>query len=297
MNDTNNSHWVLRIFVFLLFILVVVSSYFVYQNKQSIDSYNKELERINLDTIYRDELAPYMTGIVLIKCTDSYGSGILWDNEGVMGVLTNSHVVESGDCTVIVKDESIKDGSLIYKVVVNKSPWNNDSDSAFLQLVQNIGDGDKNSGEYVPISERENIPIASLNYSASKMPFCKKPEIGMPVMVIGYPAATTQYEEYNNGIIFTNPSKTLTNGIISSFSPTPGSIIEDFFVTAKIDAGNSGGIAFSKEEKSLCLLGIPSWVNVGSYDVQGIVQNIHYVLQNKLREDLPKLPKLPAVER
>lgn len=294
MGEINNSHWILKFLIFLLLFLVVSSSYFVYKNERSIDLYNKELNRIDLNTIYKDELYPYMTGIVLIKCTDSYGSGILWDNEGVMGVLTNKHVVDSGDCTVIVKDESIKDGSLIYKVIVNESPWNNDSDSAFLQLIQNIGDNGNNSRKYTPVSERENIPIANLNYSASKMPLCEKSEIGMPVMVIGYPAATTQYEEYNNGVIFTDPSKTLTNGIISSFSRTSDSSIKDFFVTAKIDAGNSGGISFSKEENGLCLLGIPSWVNVGSYDVQGIVQNIHYILQNRIREELPKLPKLPT---
>lgn len=291
MNKTNNNHWILKILVFVLFIFIVSSSsFFVYKNKQTINLYENKLDRIDLNTIYRDELSIFMTGIVLIKCENSYGSGILWDNEGVMGVLTNSHVVESGDCTVIVKDESIEDGGLVYKVIVNESPWNKDSDSAFLQLVQNIGDNGNNSRKYTPVSERKNIPIANLNYSASKMPLCEKPEIGMPVMVIGYPAATTQYEEYNNGIFFTDPSKTLTNGIISSFSRTSDSTIEDFFVTAKIDAGNSGGIAFSKEESGLCLLGIPSWVNVGSYDVQGIVQNIHYILQNKLTEDLPKLP-------
>ena len=73
----------------------------------------------------------------------------------------------------------------------------------------------------------------------------------------------------------------MSNGIISGYD----SIVKDtqklpysnYFVSAKIDSGNSGGIALSKNEKGLCVLGVPTWLTVGNYETQGLVQNIHNI--------------------
>ena len=52
----------------------------------------------------------------------------------------------------------------------------------------------------------------------------------------------------------------------------------NYFISNKIDHGNSGGIALSKYNDSLCVLGIPTWLNRGVSDNQGIVQNIKNVM-------------------
>ena len=53
------------------------------------------------------------------------------------------------------------------------------------------------------------------------------------------------------------------------------------YVSAKIDSGNSGGIAFSKDSRGLCVLGIPTWLTVGNYETQGLIQNIHNAFYSK----------------
>jgi hypothetical protein len=71
--------------------------------------------------------------------------------------------------------------------------------------------------------------------------------------------------------------RTTTNGIISGYdSSLPGNA--NYFVSAKIDNGNSGGIALAKDASGLCVLGLPTWLTVGNYETQGLVQNITNVL-------------------
>ncbi len=87
-------------------------------------------------------------------------------------------------------------------------------------------------------------------------------------------------------------SRTVTNGIISAYDnsikfqnwgfTTTGSLpYGNYFVTNTIDHGNSGGIAISKYNGNLCVLGIPTWLNAGVSNNQGIVQNIQNVMYVK----------------
>ena len=88
------------------------------------------------------------------------------------------------------------------------------------------------------------------------------------VVIIGYPA----YAQHGPATQIT------TNGIISGFGPSAASLPNpNYFVSAKIDSGNSGGIALSKDENGICVLGISTWLTVGNYETQGIVQNIHNI--------------------
>src|SRR3989338_2923702 len=80
--------------------------------------------------------------------------------------------------------------------------------------------------------------------------------------------------------------RTITNGIISAHDTSVTGIFGDlpyvnYFVSAKIDSGNSGGIAFSKDSRGLCVLGIPTWLTVGNYETQGLIQNIHNAFYSK----------------
>jgi len=98
--------------------------------------------------------------------------------------------------------------------------------------------------------------------------------VNSPVAVVGFPTFT------NKGVFAT---RTTTNGVISAHDFT--ALVDNlpysnYYVSAKIDTGNSGGIAFSKNNNALCLLGIPTWLSVGNYETQGVIQNIHNIMSN-----------------
>lgn len=101
--------------------------------------------------------------------------------------------------------------------------------------------------------------------------------LNSPVVAIGFPASTMKIVE--DGAI--QSTRTVTNGIISAHDESAigdyGLPAPDYFVSAKIDSGNSGGIVLSKDSSGLCVLGIPTWVNVGNFETQGVIQNIHNI--------------------
>ena len=61
----------------------------------------------------------------------------------------------------------------------------------------------------------------------------------------------------------------VTEGIISGTT-------EDglnFYTSAKIDSGNSGGLAISKINNEICIVGIPTWLSQGEYDNLAMIQS------------------------
>ncbi len=114
--------------------------------------------------------------------------------------------------------------------------------------------------------------VENLNYSISSLPLCSaKAKQGAKVYIIGYPSYA------NNGL---TPTRIVTEGIISGYQSTfiDGSpSFSDYYVSNKTDSGNSGGAAVSIEDNRFCLLGITTWLSLGDYETQGIVQNIHSV--------------------
>lgn len=53
----------------------------------------------------------------------------------------------------------------------------------------------------------------------------------------------------------------------------------NYYTSAKVDAGNSGGIAMMEDDNhKLCILGVPTWISVGEYETEGIIQNIHNII-------------------
>ena len=115
-----------------------------------------------------------------------------------------------------------------------------------------------------------------LNYSISTMKLCATTmPVGSSVMIIGYPAFAVSSPIQKTGF------RTVTDGIISAHDTNiivDGLPYANYYVSAKMDGGNSGGIALSKNKDGLCLLGIPTWLSFGDYETQGMVQNIHNVM-------------------
>lgn len=218
------------------------------------------------------ELAPYLSAVVNVRCYSdkavSSGSGTFWKYNGESVVLTNDHVMMSGyspNCVAsweydVAKGNIRGDSFLVDRIT--DLDWNKETDvrATF------IGNEEKSSGGVLATSVNYKL------YSLKKCPL--KMAIGSPVVIVGYPAST-QSE--------TNTPRTITNGIISGFDQSvqaPQGILPtvNYYVSNKIDSGNSGGISLSKDSGGLCVLGMPTWLQVGNYDTQGLIQNIHNVL-------------------
>jgi len=123
------------------------------------------------------------------------------------------------------------------------SAWNNLTDAALLDL--KVWDKAPNLGEGYALTSIEN-----LNYNISSLQNC--PEImpvGSPVAIVGYPAFSEQELTIGGSSLGVELSRIVSNGIISGYVTTDlqsGLPYKDYFISAKIDSGNSGGIAFQK---------------------------------------------------
>ncbi len=219
--------------------------------------------------ITSNEIQQYLTGIGRIACFaengTSFGSGSLWAfSGGSYTVLTNHHVVAGGgSCSISIPGNETNKADM-FRIDLNSTKyWNSNTDVALIDVAYSLmGD---------------NKTPAKLNYLVGYLQKCA-PQVqqGAPVVIVGYPIfATGQNTDLT--------SRTITNGIISGYdssvkSPNGALPYSNYFVSAKIDSGNSGGIAFSKDNGKLCVLGIPTWVSIGNYETEGLIQNINNVM-------------------
>lgn len=79
-------------------------------------------------------------------------------------------------------------------------------------------------------------------------------------MVLGYPSYGTDYLEI-----------TAIEGIVSGYDG------EYYTTSAKIEQGNSGGVAIS--QKGNCYLGIPTAVKLGVFESLGRILDVKYIFQ------------------
>lgn len=233
--------------------------------------------RVDGNDIGSTDIATYLSGVGMIRCWQNPGrgprtadieaSGSLWRLGDDQVVLTNRHaILKDADLCLFILDG----GDLLRLVLTYQSEVKQDADAAVMQVL---------SYKEAPTTDSS---IQNLNYGISSMPKCpQKMQLGQPVKVIGYPA----FSKIDAPGIFNDQSpRTVTEGVISAYEAgtySPGSDqTPNYFISAKIDSGSSGGVALSIDQNKLCLLGIPTWLNVGEYDTQGIVQNIHNVLSD-----------------
>ncbi len=221
------------------------------------------------------EIAPYLTETPLIICYDkdlnmTLGSGSVWNLQSFNSsvVITNKHVVEEPDCVAQTYDG---DNPLFnYGIYLRDvSRWNSATDISVFPLLKK---GVKQS----------------VNSNISKLPLCStKMAVGSPVVVIGFPAfGVRMVDLYNQGFLQRVASQIVTNGIISGHDTTvvkpKGELpYQNYFISATVDSGNSGGIAFSKNESGLCVLGVPTWLTIGNFETQGLMQNIHNIFHTQ----------------
>jgi hypothetical protein len=235
---------------------------------QTIKEQNAQQKDI---VISSTDLASYTSGVVEVVCTVpsgiSSGSGSLWTFKEVpRAVLTNYHVVKDATKCVILMTNSANNVTGMFSLKSAIYTYNSNTDEAVLEVGQPLTDG--------------SVPVGNYNYSLADLKKCVSPlAVGTPVVIIGFPAYAKRDSTVDIPTIGTVNSifRTVTNGIISGYD-TSGTGSPNYFVSAKIDNGNSGGIAIAKDTTGLCSLGLPTWLTVGNYETQGLVQNIHNIL-------------------
>lgn len=246
--------------------------------RQLPDLYDLESSKI--------EIKDLITGVVKIDCFTGEsgghvkGSGFLMKEYNSVSkkdnyiVITNQHVVESlvyNECrATVINNDNLSLGTYVFGLYL-RWKYNNDSDVTFSNI-------DKKFVEEV----MNSTDINKLNYKISEIPKCSnRMDVSTKVFAVGYPIfGESEVSFFNNQ--GTTYSRIITEGIISGYDdsvkkPFGNLPYSNYFISAILDSGSSGGPVFSEENGDLCLLGISTWVSVGNYATQGVVQNIHNI--------------------
>ncbi len=218
-------------------------------------------------TISSSDLAPYLTSVVQVLCSTptniSSGSGTLWTFKNIpYAVMTNYHVIKGSDKCVVSITNTANETIGIFSIKDTYYTFNKDTDEAILTIGDSI--------------YSKSVPIANYNYSLGKVRACTTlMPVGTPVVIIGFPAYAKRNTTLDIDTLGTVNViyRAVTNGIISGYD-TSQKGEANYFVSAKIDNGNSGGMTLAKDTNGLCVLGLPTWLTVGNYETQGLVQNI-----------------------
>jgi len=196
-------------------------------------------------------MCPYASEPFSIDSDGTGGSGTIMDDSGL--VVSNSHIIPQGKdilniseegCFVILPDAITGSPKEIYiatPIVFNE--LSDEYDLAFLTINDVYTDKD---GEKYGVYPKKFPAFDDTGR-------CKDEQInlGESVRILGYPVSSGGY------------NLTITDGIVSSFSDN-GSVL----TSAKIDQGNSGGLAI---DENGCMIGIPSAVSEGEYDKLGVI--------------------------
>lgn len=195
----------------------------------------------------------------------SGGSGTIISTEGT--VITNSHVIPQNDeslltsddgCVVILPDAQTGEPKDMYWAKPLVYPGlSDDYDLAYLEIYDVFVDEDGVAQGSYP-NTFPSIFAKEHKYD-DVCQFRSRNKLGDSVRIFGYP-------ETNGGFYLT-----VTDGLISSFSDE-GVIL----TSAKIDSGNSGGLAVDSRG---CMVGIPVAVSEGTYQNLGVIIPTDWVLE------------------
>jgi hypothetical protein len=249
---------------------------------------NNNLQPSNSSQITSSDIAPYLTGVVEVLCRkmdsngvdeiNDTGSGSLWSfPNSTYDVVTNEHVIAGDDdCVLWIPNPNKTSQGTYYLDLSNVRNWNSIADEAVIPIMSPA----EAAAHNLKIAGANDIPMSQLNYNVSSLRDCPSTmPSNSPVTVVGYPAFSSINVLDNPDGAFKN--QITTNGVISGDYTTyqsDGLPDVDYYISATIDSGNSGGIAFSKDANGLCLLGIPTWITLtGNFTNEGIVQNIYNV--------------------
>ncbi len=194
----------------------------------------------------------------------SGGSGTIITTEGI--VLTNSHIIPQNEeniltpdegCLVILPNQQTGQPEEIYWAKPIVIPGlSDDYDLAYLEIYDAFVDED---GEVRGRYPRTFTSIFADEYKHDDICQFRKNKLGDPIRIFGYP-------QTSGGFYLT-----ITDGVISSFSDE-GVIL----TSAKIDEGNSGGLAVDQKG---CMVGVPVAVSEGKYQNLGVIISTDLILE------------------
>ncbi|MDP3953242.1 MAG: serine protease [bacterium] len=215
-------------------------------SKQPAPSVTSQVTPVALSTgAIINQFAP---AVVRLVCADNattgasqQGSGVLFSGtppggSGLYYVQTSLHVIETSDgslasCTIEIYPNQANFENYNTFASTGYSLFSSDVDLAYIVPQETTGSRAGSLG---------SLSIYALPSSQTNI--CQTVEIGDHVSVLGYPKIGGK-------------SLTVTDGIVSGFEIRNG---ERYIKTsAKIDQGNSGGIAI---KDSGCVIGIPTYV-------------------------------------
>ena len=203
-----------------------------------------------------DSSSRTISSVVNIVCTSkngeiSGGSGTIMTEDGL--ILTNAHIIpqinevpniSDKGCRIFLPDEATGQPKEIYygEPEITKK-LSKDYDIAIIRITSVFIDGDGKSWGTLP----KTFPTFQ-DGSNCEGEYIK---LGDSVRIYGYPVTSGGY------------NLTITDGIVSSFNDD-GTIL----TSAKIDSGNSGGLAIDQDD---CFIGIPSAIVEGNYQNLGVI--------------------------
>ncbi|MDD5710865.1 MAG: serine protease [Candidatus Colwellbacteria bacterium] len=218
--------------------------------------------QLSLNSLLRD-FAPSVVKLVCLR--DSLtrglqqGTGMLYKGTSISGIgpyyiQTNLHVVEAEDgsqsqCVIAVyPDPEQANSYLVYKSKGYKF-YEEDIDLAFLEPI--LVEEHSRAGTFSQLDEAAR--------DSATTPLCNTASIGDHIAILGYPGIG-------------GDTLTVTDGIISGFEFRSGA--RYLKTSAKIDQGNSGGIAI---KDSGCVVGIPTYVQA-QIESLGRILDLNYLL-------------------
>lgn len=245
-----------------------------------------------------EEINEISESIVSVMCTiDFNNDGYVQEDENVYGsgtyihrslidgeksresfnyldgyVLTNGHVAELEPitdfdpnlCEVSLSGSSLKDwiGAFFYD---KNTHFLNDTLDIALLKTKIYSDGTLVKYSIDNKTLKEHLLE---NYS-----FCLKDKIvGSKIYIFGYPITGGEYQKFLSSDILVR-NLIISTGIISGVDSH-----ENYYTDAKIDSGSSGGLAVSKINNEICIVGIPTWISGGDFETLGMIQPFWKVL-------------------
>ena len=215
--------------------------------------------------------------IVKIDCAlDGYGSGILFGNatgKVASFVATNHHVVSKArhnNCHV-------KSGFFPYKGLTANVFLYPEYTARFNEYADFVmGTIFLFTEDSKPILHEEGkryyhaLPYISKNESVKACP--SDMPVGSAVYAMGYPRYAG-----NSGVFSAN--LIVSEGTIIGKAGVPNLPYKNYYTSAKLDSGMSGGAAFSKTaDGKTCLLGMNTWVSTGNYENAGVIQSWYNIM-------------------
>lgn len=201
-----------------------------------------------------------------INMGEQYGSGYIFGYEAESGnifMLTNKHVV---DIMTHYSDGEPTGISATATSCDIKIP----GDSQFATVYNEAYNDNKGENPFSVSAIKEDFSMVTIKNPTPYMKSIirnlwdgtckKKAELGEKILILGYPGIGDQNDV------------TVTDGIISGYDG-------NYYITsAKIEKGNSGGVAISL--KNNCYLGIPTFVVSGSVESLARILNINVIIPN-----------------